>query len=474
MAYKRTSPQPVQEGGTGRITLTNHSVLVGAIAGPITQLAVGTNGQVLTGVTGADPVFAAPAASSISLTGDSGGALTGAAFTITGGTTGHTFAGAGTTLTLGGTLVVANGGTGRATLTNHGVLVGAGTTAITQLAVGTTGQVLTGVTGADPVFAAPAASSISITGDTGGALVGAAFTFSGGTTGLSFGGAGTTETLTFAGITANGGTVSLATDATTSTINVGTGAGVKTSTFGSTNSTSATTIQSGSGALNVTATNGAITINSGTGTIALSSDATNTTVNLATGAGAKLTTLGSTNGASSLALKYGTADMTLASATGNVMSALDTGEITYPLQPAFLAYLATADNDQTGNGGVYNLGTVTALTEVFDQNADFNTNGTFTAPVTGRYFLNAAILVSGCTIATQSTFQIITSNRSYVAQFSRPASSGSFGNVNSALTDMDAADTATVRVVVAGEAANTADIAGSASLQCYFTGSLDC
>lgn len=51
-----------------------------------------------------------------------------------------------------GTLPVANGGTGRATLTNHGVLVGAAASAITQLAVGTTDQVLLGATGADPAF----------------------------------------------------------------------------------------------------------------------------------------------------------------------------------------------------------------------------------------------------------------------------------------------------------------------------------
>jgi len=39
-------------------------------------------------------------------------------------------------------------------LTNHAVLVGAGTATITKLAVGTTGQVLTGATGADPAFQA--------------------------------------------------------------------------------------------------------------------------------------------------------------------------------------------------------------------------------------------------------------------------------------------------------------------------------
>lgn len=56
-------------------------------------------------------------------------------------------------------LQVASGGTGQTTLTNHGVLVGASTSAITQLAVGTTGTVLTGVTGADPSFQAIASFS---------------------------------------------------------------------------------------------------------------------------------------------------------------------------------------------------------------------------------------------------------------------------------------------------------------------------
>lgn len=48
----------------------------------------------------------------ISITGDSGGALQGSSFAITGGSTGLTFAGSGTTETLGGTLVRSNGGTG--------------------------------------------------------------------------------------------------------------------------------------------------------------------------------------------------------------------------------------------------------------------------------------------------------------------------------------------------------------------------
>ena len=54
-----TAVQTVTTGGTGRQTLTNHGVLVGAGTNPLTQLAVGANGQLLLGATGADPAFAA-------------------------------------------------------------------------------------------------------------------------------------------------------------------------------------------------------------------------------------------------------------------------------------------------------------------------------------------------------------------------------------------------------------------------------
>ena len=68
-----------------------------------------------------------------------------------------------------GTLPVGNGGSGAATLTDHGVLVGSGTGAITALAVGTNGQVLVGSSAADPVFAtiASADSTITVTGGAG-------------------------------------------------------------------------------------------------------------------------------------------------------------------------------------------------------------------------------------------------------------------------------------------------------------------
>ncbi|NMV36922.1 hypothetical protein [Ralstonia insidiosa] len=55
-------------------------------------------------------------------------------------------------LTIASALSVQSGGTGRSTLTAHGVLLGEGSSAINQTAAGTNGQMLLGVTGADPAF----------------------------------------------------------------------------------------------------------------------------------------------------------------------------------------------------------------------------------------------------------------------------------------------------------------------------------
>ena len=72
-------------------------------------------------------------------------------------------------------LSVGQGGTGRQTLTAHGVLVGEGGSAINQLAVGTTGQVMVGATGADPAFGTTVAGltfTSAITPTSTGGIVG--------------------------------------------------------------------------------------------------------------------------------------------------------------------------------------------------------------------------------------------------------------------------------------------------------------
>jgi hypothetical protein len=65
----------------------------------------------------------------------------------------------------GSSVAVANGGTGATTLAANGVIYGNGTGAVGVTAVGTTGQVLVGNTGAAPSFAALSSSAVtSITG----------------------------------------------------------------------------------------------------------------------------------------------------------------------------------------------------------------------------------------------------------------------------------------------------------------------
>ena len=110
-------PLVVSSGGTGDTTLTAHGVLIGEGTSPVQVTAAGTNGQVLTGATGANPAFSA----------------------------------------LG-----TNSG-----LTAHGVLIGEGNSAIAATAVGATGTLLAGATGADPAFTASPSVTGSLTAVTG-------------------------------------------------------------------------------------------------------------------------------------------------------------------------------------------------------------------------------------------------------------------------------------------------------------------
>lgn len=150
--------------------------------------------------------------------------------------------------------------------------------------------------------------------------------------------------------------------------------------------------------------------------------------------------------------------------TNNIMSAATSGEINYPLQPAFLAYLPSSDLNVTGDSTTFTIGSVTALTEVFDQNGDFNTNGTFTAPINGKYPLGMVGRYSGCTVASGFVTSIVTSNRNYTNSFSRTAGAQDYTGTMSALCDMDAGDTATFTLLAGGEAGKTVDIVGTANV----------
>lgn len=126
---------PVANGGTGRATLTAHDILLGEGTSPVGLVAPSaTSGvPVISQGGAADPIY--------------------------------------------GTAVVAGGGTGATTLTAHGVLLGEGTASVTPLAAATAGQILYGVTSADPAWGTPASVSAkpgnpSATGSLTGVMMG--------------------------------------------------------------------------------------------------------------------------------------------------------------------------------------------------------------------------------------------------------------------------------------------------------------
>lgn len=149
--------------------------------------------------------------------------------------------------------------------------------------------------------------------------------------------------------------------------------------------------------------------------------------------------------------------------------------MTNTAQPSFLATFTGTDNDITGTGTSYTLGTNTAFTEIFDQGSNFNPNPcTFTAPVTGRYQLSVSVRLINSVAATTINSGTVTSNRTYSSTLVRGAISGSLLQIwNSMLADMDAADTVTWTVSGSGEASNLLDLSPTLN-STFVSGELIC
>ena len=139
-------------------------------------------------------------------------------------------------------------------------------------------------------------------------------------------------------------------------------------------------------------------------------------------------------------------------------------------QPTFLAHNSASDDNVTGNATV---ATIDFDTEIFDQGADFSAD-TFTAPVTGRYFLSASVTFSGVTsVADLAQMRIVTSNRNYQSRYDLTNGLPSRLTIHvNAVADMDSSDTVTVTLQVNGEASDVVDIDGSVSMQTAFSGIL--
>lgn len=161
--------------------------------------------------------------------------------------------------------------------------------------------------------------------------------------------------------------------------------------------------------------------------------------------------------------------------TNNTFRMSASGECTMPLQPAFLAQLTTTVLNVTGNGTVY---TFIPDTEVFDQGGDFTlASGTFTAPITGKYWLESVVFLQQIGAShTNGTLQIVASNRTARVWQVNPTSideSGFFEQSGGTLMDMEASDTATVQITVSGSTL-TVDLLGNGGLINGFSGYLIC
>lgn len=121
-----TTPVNATNGGTGLTSFVTGDIVAATSSGAFGRIAATSAGNVLRG----NGVAAAPVWGQAVLTTD-----------------------------VAGTLPVGNGGTGNATNTIHGVLIGNSTSPVSVTTAGTTGQLLTGVTGADPTFQAVATAS---------------------------------------------------------------------------------------------------------------------------------------------------------------------------------------------------------------------------------------------------------------------------------------------------------------------------
>jgi len=123
-----------------------------------------------------------------------------------------------------------------------------------------------------------------------------------------------------------------------------------------------------------------------------------------------------------------------------------TGAVTKPLQPAFCA--KPASNQSDINCVDTNV-TVIFGTEIFDVNADFAPSpyGIFTAPVTGKYQLQVNLYLSDFDAsADYLQADLVTSNNNYHAIW-ETTDEDSYATLNIACTaDMDANDTASVRL----------------------------
>lgn len=159
-------------------------------------------------------------------------------------------------------------------------------------------------------------------------------------------------------------------------------------------------------------------------------------------------------------------------AAGATIMEMNAGQITKPLQPAFLV----TPNAPQNNIAVGSQVDIVFGNEVYDVGSNFASNA-FTAPVTGKYQLNGRVRLGAVhQPSAYYTMRITTSNRVYEQIFD--SNENSNGNLDyhpfeiSVVADMDASDTAKIQIFQNSGTQETDIEAGSDNTQ--FSGFLAC
>jgi hypothetical protein len=169
---------------------------------------------------------------------------------------------------------------------------------------------------------------------------------------------------------------------------------------------------------------------------------------------------------------HNTDKLTLGAGGGGSVVLDGNGILVNATQPAF-SVTANQQNNISINANT----TIQFANEIFDQNSDFNTsNYTFTAPVTGKYMLNVNLRMDNVDIAHMYMYMIlVTSNREYewlldISEYQNDLDYLPF-TIN-VLADMDASDTAVVKMHIPNAGSAQSDVVGSNKTT--FSGFLAC
>lgn len=147
--------------------------------------------------------------------------------------------------------------------------------------------------------------------------------------------------------------------------------------------------------------------------------------------------------------------------TGANIAASEGMLASYDYQPsAFGAYVSAQIPNVTGNGTEY---IVVFNNQLYDYLNEYNpSTGTFTALRTGKYVFSTCVKIAVATAVTTYVIKIATSNREYVVFRGDTDSirdgTGTLTLNGSIIADMDAGDTASVRIIVTGLGADTVDV----------------